>query len=183
MILHRALCTCTHMDTTALRFETVLARFPDSPLWGFHLPVPPDICRTAAQWPDRRVVCTLEDRISIHAALMHDGQGGFFININKEIRTKLKLNQDSPVKVCIVPDTSQYGMPMPEELEAALAQDEQAWQYFHALTPGKQRTILYWCAKPKNPDLRIKRALDLVAHLLFFEGKIDYKKLMGPKGG
>lgn len=41
---------------------------------------------------------------------------------------------------------------MPEELEELLHQDEEGNRLFHALTPGKQRTLLYYIGAPKTAD-------------------------------
>jgi uncharacterized protein YdeI (YjbR/CyaY-like superfamily) len=66
---------------------------------------------------------------------------------------------------------------MPEELAELLAQDEEGDRLFHALTPGKLRTLLYLVGQPKSSDIRLHRALVVVEHLKTNQGKIDYKKL------
>ncbi len=64
-----------------------------------------------------------------------------------------------------------------EELAELLAQDEEGNRFFHALTPGKLRTLLYIVGQPKNSDIRLHRALAIVEHLKMNQGKIDYKTL------
>lgn len=67
---------------------------------------------------------------------------------------------------------------MPEELEELLHQDEEGNRLFHALTPGKQRTLLYYIGSPKTADTRIYRAVAVVEHLKTYNGKIHFKILM-----
>jgi uncharacterized protein YdeI (YjbR/CyaY-like superfamily) len=66
---------------------------------------------------------------------------------------------------------------MPPELAELLAQDDEGDRLFHALTPGKIRTLLYMVGQPKNSELRLHRALVVVEHLKQHQGKIDYKQL------
>ena len=74
-------------------------------------------------------------------------------------------------------DNTKYGLPMPEELQEVLNQDDEGNRLFEALTNGRQRTILYYVAKAKDVDRRIHAALVIVEHLKNNEGKIDYHKL------
>ena len=87
----------------------------------------------------------------------------------------LKIGSKVSVKLC--KDESEYGLPMPEELAELLAQDEEGDRLFHALTPGKIRTLLYIIGQPKNSDDRLHRALAVVEHLKMYKGKIEYKQL------
>ena len=101
----------------------------------------------------------------------------YFININKAIRDKLKLREGMPVEAALRKDNSEYGLPMPEELAELLAQDEEGDQYFHALSAGKQRTLLYIVGQPKTSDTRLRRALVVVDFLKVHSGKLDFKAL------
>ena len=81
------------------------------------------------------------------------------------------------VRVLLVKDESKYGLPMPEEFEEVLKQDPEGDRLFHALTAGKQRSILYQLSKPKDIDVRIHQALLIVDHLKENDGKIIDKLL------
>lgn len=74
-------------------------------------------------------------------------------------------------------DTSDYGMPMPDELNEVLAQDYQAYEYFHALTPGKQRNLIYVINKIKSSEIKIRKSLVIADHLIANTGKLDFKML------
>jgi hypothetical protein len=125
----------------------------------------------------RRVVCTLNAGHTFQCALLPWTEGGFCIVVNKKIREKLGLTDGEKVTVELVKDESKYGLPMPKELKEVLKQDREGDKLFHALTPGKQRTMLYYIAKTKDIDRRIQWALILVEHLKQNGGKIIFPKL------
>ncbi len=158
-------------------FISVMEKF-DSNLWGFHFCVSAEIGNQfVTQGNDRRVICTLNNKEEFQCALMPNGNGGFFINVNKKLRDALKLVIGSQVIVLLIKDESEYGLPMPEELQELLLQDEEGNKLFHALTIGKQRTLLYIVGSVKDTGKRISRALAIVNHLKANKGQIDYKKL------
>jgi len=125
----------------------------------------------------RRVVCTLNASHTFQCALLPWAKEGFCIIVNKKIRDKLGISDGSKVKVELQVDESKYGLPMPKELREVLKQDRVGNKLFHALTPGKQRTILYYVAKNKDIDRRIHMSLVVIEHLKNNEGKIVYPKL------
>ena len=65
----------------------------------------------------------------------------------------------------IFEDESDYGVEMPEELEAVLQSDPVALELFNAFTPGKKRSLIYSILKIKNPDLRISKALNFCKNI------------------
>jgi hypothetical protein len=125
----------------------------------------------------RRVVCTLNGSHSFQCALLPWTEGGFCIVVNKQIRTKLGLNDGDKIKVELVPDESRYGLPMPKEFKEVLRQDPDGNKAFHALTPGKQRTIIYYVGKWKDVDRRIHYALVVIEHLKKNDGKVIFPEL------
>jgi bifunctional DNA-binding transcriptional regulator/antitoxin component of YhaV-PrlF toxin-antitoxin module len=125
----------------------------------------------------RRVVCKLNGSHTFQCALLPWTKSGFCIVVNKQIRTKLGIVEGSEVNVELTKDESKYGLPMPKELREVLKQDREGDRLFHSLTPGKQRTILYYLAKPKDVDRRIHMALIVIEHLKENDGKIIYPKL------
>jgi uncharacterized protein YdeI (YjbR/CyaY-like superfamily) len=66
---------------------------------------------------------------------------------------------------------------MPPEVKEVLKQDPEGNKLFHKLTPGKQRSMLYWLSRTKDIDRRIHETLIFVEHLKTNDGKIDGKKL------
>ena len=157
------------------KFTGTLEKF-DSPLWGHHIMVPTEIA-TPLLNDDRRVVCRLNGKLSFQCALMPKGNGQWFITINKSVRDELDLQLHQPINVQLEKDNSTYGLPMTEELEELLIQDEEGNRLFHSLTPGKQRNLIYIAGQVKNPEKRLIRAHVIVEHLKIHNGKIDFKAL------
>jgi hypothetical protein len=124
----------------------------------------------------RRVVCTLNGEVTFQAGLMHY-RSDFFISVNKQIRDKLGVEPGDTIDVELKLDESKYGLPMPEEFREVLDQDAEGDKLFHALTAGKQRSMLYYIGKIKDIDRRIHAALIFIEHLKAHEGKIDGKLL------
>ena len=101
----------------------------------------------------------------------------WYILVNQELQKKLQLEIGDSVTLDLARDESKYGMEMPVEFETILNQDKLASEYFHLLTPGKQRNLIYIVSKVKNTDSRINKALAIIDHLLETSGKLDFKQL------
>jgi translation initiation factor IF-1 len=124
----------------------------------------------------RRVVCTINGTETFQCALMtHDTD--FMIIVNKVKRQRLGVVAGDQVSVELKTDESKYGLPMPKEFREVLKQDKEGDRLFHALTPGKQRTVLYYIGKAKDIDRRIHMALVIIEHLKDNAGNIVYPKL------
>ena len=157
-------------------FKSLLKKF-DGKLWYYYIEVPQRVKEKYVTGNDRRVIITINDSAELPCAIMPSSQGFHFININKEFRKKLKLNVGDSVSIKIKKDESKYGMPMPEEFAEILFLDPEVDTLFHALTPGKQRSLLYLIGKPKGLDTRIKKAIVISEHLKRHKGKLDFKLL------
>lgn len=123
------------------------------------------------------MVVTVNGKVRYHAALLHDGKGGYIILLNQVRRKHLGLQTGDKLTVLLEKDTSEYGIPMSDELREVLNQDGDAHEFFHTLTPGKQRTLIYWTDNVKNPYIRIRRALVMTAHLTAQQGNVDFKQM------
>ncbi len=159
-----------------IKFDAVLDKF--SPESGWHFV---GVSREVADSFEfakgsRRVICTLNGAETFPCALM-PYDGSFFLMVNKGIRTRLGIEAGDSITVELEKDESKYGMPMPEELQEVLNQDPDGDKLFHLLTPGKQRSILYFVGKVKDIDRRIHTSLIFVEHLKQNDGKIDHKRL------
>lgn len=160
-----------------MKFISVLDKFEGN-LWSYHVVIPAKIAiQYISGENDRRVICTFNNQIEFQCALMHKGDGDYFINVNKKIREELNLKPGNQVTVGLEKDDSEYGLPMPDELKETLLQDENGDILFHALTPGKQRTLIYIAGSVKDTQKRINRALAIVTHLKNMNGKINFKQL------
>lgn len=157
-------------------FEAELNAFDNSKLWYFYIMIP-DAVSTKLIKKSRRVIATINNSITFPCALMHDGNGQYFININKEYRKKLNVVKGSKLMVSLVEDTSEYGMPVPEEMQELLIQDEEGKAVFEKLTPGKKRTLLHLVGKVKSSDIRIDKSIKIINYLKSVDGKLDFKEI------
>lgn len=160
-------------------FESVMEA-SESRIYQTHLIVPADIASALLANDAKRVVATLharEHQYEYQCGLIPRGKGKTVIMVNKEIRTKLKIDAGARVKIQLRKDESEYGLAMPEELAELMHQDEEGNRLFHALTEGKQRSLLYVVSSQKNPQRRIERAIVVIEHLKAHNGKVDSKQL------
>ena len=126
---------------------------------------------------ERRVICCVNGGYEWHAALMHDGQGDYFINVSKEVRKAAGIEKGDQVTITLHKDESEYGMPLPAELAELWGIDPEAKEVFHRLTRGKQRNLLHIIGKPKNSETRVKKAVQIMEYLKSTGGKLDFKEL------
>lgn len=124
----------------------------------------------------RRVMCSINGSEAFHCALLPSGDE-FYIIVNKKRREALGIVAGQKVDVLLEKDESKYGLPMPPEVKEVLRQDKEGNKLFHQLTPGKQRSMLYWLSRTKDIDRRIHETLVFLEHLKTNDGKIDGKKL------
>ena len=97
--------------------------------------------------------------------------------VNKKVRKQLGLEEGDEVTLALKKDESEYGIPMPESLQIMLDQDENGSKYFHELTTGKQRSLIYIVNKVKNIDKQIVKSMAILEHLSEVQGKLDFKLL------
>lgn len=159
-----------------VKFTAVLEFAGNGLGWHF-VPVTREI---GEQFPSdgksRRVVCTLNGKEEFQCALMPSGER-FCIMVNKRVRASLRVAAGNMLHVSLKADTSKYGLRMPKELEEVFRQDPEGDELFHALTPGKQRSLIYQVNLAKDVDRRIRRALVIVQHLKDNAGRIVGDKL------
>lgn len=160
-----------------VKFKTTLFRSPGHESGWYFVPVEGRIGEKFEKKDGtRRIVCTINGTESFQCALLPSG-GDFVIVVNKVKRTRLGIGDGDKILVEIRQDDSKYGLPMPEELREVLNQDPAGDELFHALTPGKQRSMLYLIGKVKDIDRRIHAALVFVEHLKKNEGRIILERL------
>ncbi len=157
-------------------FKTSLTIFENNPLWSLHFPVPIKVVNFYKKLDKKRFLAYLGPfDHSMPCAIMSGGNDYYFIMINKPLVKKLKMTLGHEFTLKLVPDESEFGMPLCEELEVLLNEDPDFEKYFKALTPGKQRNIIYYVSKPKSSDLRIRTAIVFANHLIANQGKLDFK--------
>ncbi len=112
-----------------------------------------------------RLLCKINNNESFPCAAMPIGDGSGFLMLSKEKYKKLNLNNEEEFNIELTKDESEFGMPIPEELEEILNQDPEGKKRFIELAPGKQRNIIYYTSKIKNQQLRVERAWIFIRNL------------------
>ena len=84
---------------------------------------------------------------------------------SKQKQKELGLSLGDEFEMQLFEDTSKYGVDMPEELEAVLMSDYEAYQIFESLTAGKKRSFIYGVLRFKNSQQKIDKALILCENL------------------
>ncbi len=160
-----------------LSFSAEIERF-NSDLFAFHVKVPDDIATEILSDENKRILVDFNEAgLQVSTALFPLGDSKYFINLNKDVRKTLKVDKGDIVKLTITRDTSTYGMPMPDEMQLMLQEDPEGSKYFHALTPGKQRSLIYLVSKVKSSEKRLGKAYVIVTFLRENKGNLDYKEL------
>lgn len=159
-----------------VEFETTLTRSPADSGWHF-LPVTKAVvAKFGFEGKFKRVVCSINGGESFQCALLPSGDL-FYIIVNKKKRDSIGIVAGDLVKVELLKDESKYGLPMPAELCEVLNQDADGDRLFHALSPGKQRSLIYMVSNVTNIDNRIHLALIILEHLKENGGKVVAEQL------
>jgi Domain of unknown function (DUF1905) len=161
-----------------MKFTGFLSVFDANSLsWEKHIPIPDEIFSAMIKIAtDKRIVCTINNSLSFHCAMMPKGTFHYIL-VNNETCKKLKLNINDEVSVEIVKDDSKYGINISEELEEVLFSDPEGSLLFHRLTSGKQRSLIHIINKVKNSQTKIEKSFVVLEHLKRQKGVLDFKKL------
>jgi Bacteriocin-protection, YdeI or OmpD-Associated/Domain of unknown function (DUF1905) len=89
-------------------------------------------------------------------------KGGFrYFTISAALRREAKVKDGQLVKIAFTLVDPEK-LEIPEELEVALAQDDDAMKIWDGFTTGKKRSLAHYVSGVKSIDARIKRALELM---------------------
>ena len=103
--------------------------------------------------------------ISYHAALVSKKDGSYTMYFSKEKQKQLGVFMNDYFEIQLFEDQSKYGVDMPEELDAVLTSDYEAYSIFENLTPGRQRSMIYTIKRYKSTQTRVDKALILTNNL------------------
>src|SRR2546423_7578278 len=131
----------TGQKEQSVTFETRLITTEQKPIYHYLLVEKDWAAPLGFTGNIRRVVCTVNERVSFPCSLMGNAAGAYVISINKENRDKAGLNVGDSVTVKLVRDDSKYGLPMPPELREVLNQDPEGEKLFESMTNGRQRSV------------------------------------------
>ncbi len=148
----------------------------DSNVYGHYLTVP-KLISDKFIGTDRRMVAVLNGTMKIHCALMPKGGGEYMILLHKHIRTRLDIALGDQVIVDLEKDGCEYGMELPEELAELWSIDSDAYDVFHTLTKGNQRSLIYQIGQGKRSETRANKAVAIMEYLKTVNGSLDFKQM------
>ena len=108
---------------------------------------------------NKRVLCTLNETLTLHAAVMKTKEGMHYIMISAATQKKLGIKPGSTVKAKIEIDKSELQFHIPEEFAEVMDTDPGAKKVFDNLTNGNKRGLIAIVSMVKSSDKRIERAL------------------------
>lgn len=97
----------------------------------------------------------------IDLAIQYVKNGPRYLMVSKVLARKAKAVIGDRVTVTFQL-TNPDKIDVPEELQAVLAQDDEAMAAWKKLTPGLQRSLSYYVKSVKNVDSRIKRSFEML---------------------
>lgn len=163
-------------------FEAKLDHEDSSLFWSYRIYVPLDICKKifteTIKRNEKRVFIEINELAFYQGSLASDGKGNYYVLVNKDNRKKAHLEELKAAKICVYADHSKYGIALPIEMETLLEQDDEGSGLFHKLTPGKQRSLLHQISSTKAEHTRIMKAITILEHLKYNQGKLDFKSLL-----
>ncbi|PQJ78568.1 YdeI/OmpD-associated family protein [Polaribacter porphyrae] len=135
----------------------------------YNIFIPAEIFQPFADQKMNRVKVEIshqQKNIDFYAAIKRDkNSGDFKMMFSKAKQKELNLDLGDEFTIQLFEDTSKYGVDMPEELEAVLMSDYDAYQIFESLTKGKQRSIIYGVLRFKNSQQKIDKSLIMCENL------------------
>jgi hypothetical protein len=110
-----------------------------------------------------RITCSILGSKAWHCGILPLGNGDAYIILSKSRLRDLGVGLGQRVSVEIQPDPSPLGAPMPEVLEALLAQDEAFAAQFESLSPGGKRSLIFAMERVKDIDRKIALAYSFMS--------------------
>lgn len=112
-----------------------------------------------------KVKATFEGKeLNFHGAIQKRN-GMHYMMFGKRYQKELGVFPNDYFQLQFFEDDSKYGVEVPEEFDAVMLSDYDAFQIFETLTPGKQRGLIYAIARYKNSQTRIDKSLLICENL------------------
>ncbi len=102
--------------------------------------------------------------LNFHGAIQKRN-GNYYMMFGKRYQKELGVFPNDYFQLQFFEDDSKYGVEMPEELDAVLVSDADAFAIFESFTAGKIRGIIYMIAMYRNSQIRIDKSLLLCENL------------------
>jgi hypothetical protein len=127
----------------------------------------------AADKKSFRVKGKLHDMEISQVALIPMGEGDYVLPINAGMRKQLKQPLGASIRVQLSKDES--ALTIDDDLQACLAEEPKALQFFNTLAPSHQKYFSKWIAEAKTEATKTKRLAQAIEGL---SRKMDYGTMM-----
>ena len=129
---------------------------------------------------NQRVIVKINQQVEWQGGVVALGEGKGYVAVSKARMKELDIHFGDEVSIEFTKDYSEFGHEFPLELNEVLKQDPEAHERFFQLTPGKQRTLIYYILLMKTSDKRIERSLQFMHNLKrCTPGKETMRQLFG----
>lgn len=122
----------------------------------YHLEIAAEVVNQLEKKHRTRLICTIDDNVSLHCGLNHLGNGNYYIMVAKRYIKALKKDEDDMVSYMLQEDPNPLGVEVPEVLEAFLVQDEDGKRIYNQFTDGRKRTLIFSILRIKNFDKQVQ---------------------------
>lgn len=155
-------------------------QLPDNAGYMAYILIPADVYARFTGKKPPRIVITVNKTVQWKAAIMSLGNGNGFVSVSKKSIKEHGWKPGQAFDILLEDDTDEETFPLPEEMQVILETDDEARQYYDALTDGKKRSITVYINQTKNAQLRVDRALMITENLKRLKGKATVMQLMKP---
>ncbi len=129
---------------------------------------------------NQRVIVKINQQVEWQGGVVALGESKGYVAVSKARMKELDIHFGDEVSIEFTKDYSEFGHEFPLELNEVLKQDPEAHERFFQLTPGKQRTLIYYILLMKTSDKRIERSLQFMHNLKrCTPGKETMRQLFG----
>lgn len=145
------------------RFRAIVQR-ADFGLRQHVVYLPDDIAARYASRLRLRVVGKIEG-VPFRLALLSRKDGSRYLSIGSSLRSAAKLREGDEARLEFTEDPHAERIDIPIEMQIALRQEPAIRKKFQALTPGAQRSVVFYVASARTEDTRIRRSHDVLRKL------------------
>lgn len=142
----------------AYQFNAILQILDSNPSYTM-LSIPSEIIAELPENGRLRTKGTMNEA-AFSLAIHGRKNGHAFFMVGSALRRAAKVKTGDWVSVNFQ-ITDPDALELPEELEEVMIQDIEAGKIFYAMTVGTQRSLSHYVSSVKNPEIRLKRALEL----------------------
>lgn len=142
---------------------TLMSKGPGG-AWTY-LPIPFDVHQVFGSKARVAVAGTINN-FPFRNSLMPEGDGTHSMMVGKDLQQGANARAGDLVAVTLEPDTAERVVITPPELEAALAENQQAASVFEKLAPSHRKEYVDWILSAKQAATktsRISKAVEMLA--------------------